>query len=349
MSSWALAEDITINDTAGREVKVNVPVKRAILGFYFEDYMAVGGEKAFDNVAGISREAWRGKVPANWEMYVKHRPSLAEIPDVGEVDLHNISLEKLISLKPDVVILANWQYVALKSEVEGLARLNIPVVVVDYNAQTVEQHMKSTRIFGQLTGNTARAEELAIFYQSQIADVQKRIAQAGKSKPKVYFEFGNRGPDEYSFTYGKNMWGAMLELAGGDNIAAPFIEWWGKLNPEQVLVSRPDVIFFSGRENNQVASALPMGVGVDRTTAEAKLSGFAQRAGWSDFPAVKNRRVFGVYQGASRTLSDFAMVQFIANSLYPEAFADIDPVKNYIDYYRKYLPVVPQGTFAVGL
>lgn len=165
--------------------------------------MAVGGEKAFDDVAGISREAWRGKIPAKWDIYVKHLPSQAQIPDIGEVDLHNISLEKLISFKPDVVILANWQYVALKPEVSDLEKLKIPAIVVDYNAQTVAQHMKSTRIFGQLTGNNERAEELAMFYQSNVENVLKRISDAHKIKPKVYFEFGNRGPEEYPFTYGK--------------------------------------------------------------------------------------------------------------------------------------------------
>ncbi len=348
-SGASFAEVITLNDAAGRDVKVDVPVKRAVLGFYFEDYMAVGGEKAYDHVVGISREAWRGKVPANWNMYVNHRPSLATIPDIGEIDLHNVSIEKLISLKPDVVILANWQYIALKAEVAELEKLHIPVVVVDYNAQTVAQHVKSTHIFGQLTGNTARANELADFYQSSIAEVQKRVSAAHQAKPKVYFEFGNRGPGEYSFTYGKNMWGAMLDLAGGNNIAAPYIEWWGKLNPEKVLASSPDVLFFSGREDNAIASALPMGVGVKKADAEAKLAAFTQRPGWSDFPAVKNHRVFAVYQGASRTLSDFAMVQFIAKSLYPAQFADVDPVKNYLDYYKKYLPVVPVGTFAISL
>ncbi|GAB7262003.1 ABC transporter substrate-binding protein [Dickeya ananatis] len=349
ISGASIAAQVTINDTAGRNVTVDVPVKRAILGFYFEDYMAVGGDKAFDHVVGISREAWRGKVPANWEMYVKHRPSLATLPDIGEVDLHNVSIEKLISLKPDVVILASWQYQALKAEVATLEQLHIPVVVVDYNAQTVALHVKSTQIFGQLTGNTERANEIAHFYQSSIETVEARIAAAHKPKPKVYFEFGNRGPSEYSFTYGQNMWGSMLDLAGGDNIAAPYVKLWGIMNPEQVLSSKPDAVFFSGREDNKVADAMLMGVGVNKADAEAKLRGFTQRAGWADFPAVKNQQVFAVYQGASRTLSDFAMVQFIAKSLYPELFKDIDPVKNYLDYYRKYLPVVPQGTFAISL
>ncbi|MCQ4965618.1 hypothetical protein NE652_11780, partial [Bifidobacterium pseudocatenulatum] len=77
-------------------------------------------------------------------------------------------------------------------------------------------------------------------YENSITYLQNTIAKVGLPKPRTYVEFGNKGPNEYSFTYGKNMWGAMIAAAGGDNIAAPFVEWWGPINPEQVLASRPE-------------------------------------------------------------------------------------------------------------
>ena len=349
MSFNASAEIKTVTDVIGREVKVDLPAKRVVLGFYFEDYMAVGTEKAFDSVVGISREAWEGWVPANWAMYIKHRPSLQAIPDVGEVEAQTFSVEKVLSLKPDLVILADWQYKALGQDVKRLEQEGIPVVVVDYNEQTVARHVASTRLLGTLTGQAQRADELANLYANSLKDVADRIAAAKKPKPKVYVEFGNKGPAEYSFTYGKNMWGAMIAAAGGDNIAAPFVEWWGPINPEQVLASKPEVIFISGRENNQSASALPMGQGVKAEEARTKLAAFATRQGWSELPAIKHQQLYGVYQGASRTLSDFAMVQYIAKALYPQQFAQIDPIANYLGYYQKYLPVTPQGTFAISL
>lgn len=345
-NSVAAVKNIT--DVMGREVKVDLPAKRVVLGFYFEDYMAVGTEKAFDSVVGISRDAWESWVPANWDMHVAHRPSLKTIPDVGEVEEQTFSLEKVLSLKPDLVILAEWQYKALGSEVKRLEDEGIPVVVVDYNAQTVAAHTASTRILGDLTGQEERANELANFYANAMKDVNDRVVKANIAKPKVYVEFGNKGPAEYSFTYGKNM-GAMIAAAGGDNIATPFVEWWGPLNPEQVLASRPDAIFISGRENNKIASALPMGQGVAPEEARKKLAAFETRQGWNALPAISNNQLFGVYQGASRTLSDFAMVQYIAKALYPQQFSDVDPVSNYLNYYKKYLPVTPQGTFAISV
>lgn len=345
----AFAEVKTLTDVIGREVKVDLPAKRVVLGFYFEDFMAVGTEKAFDSVVGLSREAWEGWVPANWEMYTQHRPSLKAIPDVGEVEAQTFSVEKVLSLKPDLVILADWQYKALGQDAKRIEDQGIPVVVVDYNEQTVARHTASTRLLGTLTGQEKRANELADFYANALKEVAEGVAAAKQPKPKVYVEFGNKGPGDYSFTYGKNMWGAMITAAGGDNIATPFVEWWGPMNPEQVLASKPDAIFISGRENNKAASALPMGQGVNAEEARAKLAAFATRPGWDALPAIKNHQLFGLYQGASRTLSDFAMVQYIAKALYPQQFSKMDPVANYLGYYEKYLPVKPQGTFAISV
>ena len=64
------------------------------------------------------------------------------------------------------------------------------------------------------------------------------------------------------------------------------------------------------------------------------------------FLAVKNKRVYGIYHTASRSLADFGPARnFIAKTLYPQQFADIDPNKTYLDFYRQNLPVVPNGTF----
>ncbi|WP_218118023.1 MULTISPECIES: hypothetical protein [Pelistega] len=62
-------------------------------------------------------------------------------------------------------------------------------------------------------------------------------------------------------------------------------------------------------------------------------------------PAIKNNRLYGAYHANSRTLSDSASIQFVAKAIYPELFADLDPTKTYLDFYKKYLPVTPEGIF----
>jgi len=349
ISGAAQAEMTTIKDVLGRSVDIDVPAQRVVLGFYAEDYMAIGTEQAFDNVVGISRDTWEAWRPASWKLYTDYRPSLKDIPDVGEIESQTFSVEKVLSLNPDVVLLADWQYKGLGMDVDTLEDAGIPIVVVDYNAQTLERHLQSTHIIGELTGQEARADKIADEYETLVTDIHTKIADAGLKKPRTYIEFGNQGPSEYSFTYGKNMWGAMVSSAGGDNIAAPFVEWWGPINPEQVIASNPEVIFIAGTESGKKSDAMVMGQGIDRKLAQQRLAGFTKRPGWEDLSAVKSQRVYGIYQGASRTILDGSMLQFIAKAQYPELFADLTPEQNYLDFYQRYLPVTPSGTFAVSL
>lgn len=263
---FSYAKEIHTKDVLGREVVLKELPQRIVLGFYYTDYLAVGGVKALDKVVGVSKAVWTDWTPASWELYSKTLPELKKIADVGEVEVGTFSIEKVLSLKP-----------------------------------------------------------------------------------KVYVEFGNKGPSESGFTFGKNMWGPLIELAMGENIAKPFIEQWGPMNPEQILGSRPDVIFIAGRETElkKNKEAMVMGVEIPQNEAQKRLDGYKQRLGWSSLPAIKNNQLYGVYQGASRTLADIAMVQFIAQALYPDLFEGVDAQKLYIDFHKKYLPVIPSGTFVI--
>lgn len=347
--SPAHAAPEVIKDVIGRSVNVDLPAKRVLLGFYFEDYMAIGGEKAFDKVVGFSREAWEGWRPANWSLFTTHRPSLKELPDVGEVEAQTFSIEKVLALKPDVVVLAEWQYKGLGPDVKRLEDAGVPVVVVDYNMELPANHHASTLLLGKIAGDEKRAQKIADEYKTAIDQVHSRIAAAKSHKPRFYVEFGNKGPAEYSFSYGKGMWGPLGALAGGENIAAPFVEWYGPMNPEKVLAMQPEVVFIAGTESTKNPNSMLMGQGVAPSQAQQRLQGFAQRAGWSELPAVKNQRLYAVYQGASRSVLDYTMVQFMAKALYPTLFKDVDPQANYLGFYQRYLPVQAKGSFALGM
>lgn len=346
---FSYAKEIHIKDVLGREVVLKELPQRIVLGFYYTDYLAVGGVKALDRVVGFSKAVWTDWTPASWELYSKTLPELKKIEDVGEVEVGTFSVEKVISLKPDLLLLADWQYQVLEIDLEPIQKAGIPIVVIDYNREIPSLHILSTEILGQITGEEKRAQELCDFYENTLKQIQERITKANRPKPKVYVEFGNKGPSESGFTFGKNMWGPLIELAMGENIAKPFIEQWGPMNPEQVLVSKPDIIFIAGRETELTKNkeAMVMGVKVSKDEAQKRLDGYKQRLGWGSLPAIKNNNLFGVYQGASRTLADIAMVQFIAQALYPDLFEDVDAQKLYLDFHKKYLPVIPSGTFVI--
>ena len=345
-SALVTAAPVEVTDILNRKVKVDLPAKRVVLGFYYQDYMAVGGNKALDNVVGFSKRVWSGWAPPSWELFSKAVPKLNQLTDVGEVEEGTFSIEKVLALKPDLLILADWQYKALGSDLDKLKNANIPIVVLDYNAQTVAKHVQSTKLLGQLTGQTARANQIANEYQAAVRQIQTRVQQAHLPKPKVYVEFGRGGPAEQGFTFSSSMWGPMIDLVGAQNVAPKSIGAWGAMTAEAVLAAKPDVVIITGRETelNKNREGMVLGFNIPKDEAQRRLNGFKARAGWSALPAVKNNRVYGAYHANSRTMSDIASVQFVAKAAYPTLFKDINPEKTYTDFYRKYLPVVPTGT-----
>ena len=343
----------TVVDTMDRTVEVPDTVNRVLLGFYFEDFYAIGGPDAYSKVVAISRPAWEGWRNSQWKAYNAVNPALDSLVDVGEVDAGTFALEKAVAAKPDVAIIAAWQYRAMGDVVGKLEAAGIPVVVADYNAQTVEKHVASTLLIGKVIGAEERAQELVDNYVAAVSDVEARVAKAldarGGEKPKVYIELGHKGAGEYGNSYANKMWGGVIALAGGDNIAVGALENRGPLNPEYVIASNPDVIFIAGSYWMKRDNAVVMGFGVDPAQTRERLMPFTERAGWPSLKAVKNGQIYAVYHGGARTLYDYTFLQYMAKAMYPEAFADVDPVANHKAYYAKYLPIAAEGTFMLKL
>lgn len=340
----AQAEDITVTDTLGREVTVPHGAERVLLGFYFEDFYAIVGDGAYDRVVAISRDTWEGWRNTQWQAYLEVNPNIENLIDIGEVDSGTFNIEAAIASNPDVAILAAWQYRGLGETVDKLEAAGIPVVVADYNAQTVEKHVASTLLIGQVMATEDRAQQLASEYEAAVADVIARVATTTE-RPKVYVELGSKGPAEVGNSYAGTMWAGVIEMAGGVNIAEGQIERWGPLNPEYVLASAPEVILipgsgWAGREN-----AVLLGFGIGEDLTQSRLQPYAGRPGWNALPAIQNGNLFTVYHGGARTLYDYAFLQYVAKALHPEAFADVDPIETHRDFYRRYLLIEADGTF----
>ena len=75
---------------------------------------------------------------------------LNQLDDVGEVEEGTFSVEKVLSLKPDLLVLADWQYEMLGSDLDAINEAGIPIVVLDYNAQTLDKHIKSTENYWRI-------------------------------------------------------------------------------------------------------------------------------------------------------------------------------------------------------
>ncbi|WP_347312245.1 ABC transporter substrate-binding protein [Defluviimonas sp. SAOS-178_SWC] len=342
--------EISVTDLDGRIVTLDHVPDRVALGFYYEDYLAVAGAEGADKIVALSRAPWADWRPGQWAVYTARFPQLATLPDFGNSDDNTFSVEALIAARPEVAVLSSWQTAALGEA--GLAQIEaagIKVVALDYNAQTLDRHMMSTRVLGAVMGQPERAEALAAMYQAKTEDTLSRVAKAGPSHKKIYVELAQKGPGEIGNSYGKGMWAGVIDLVGGENIAKGQIENWGPLSPEYVIAQQPDVILLAGSEWVGKPEAVLLGFGTSDEAAQPKMAAYANRAGWSDLPAIRNKQVYGIYHGGNRTLSDFVYARMIAKALYPVAFADVDPAQELADYYGKWMPVTADGQFVTQL
>jgi ABC-type Fe3+-hydroxamate transport system substrate-binding protein len=339
------ATNVEITDAAGRKVSVPSPADRVVILFNYEEYAAIVGPGAFDKVVGFDKTVWYDWRRSIWDKYVAANPRIATIPDVGDSWNGTFSVEKVVALKPQLVIAPKWAFDALASQISQLEAAGIPTIVINYNAMTVPTHVASTLAIGAAMGTLPRAEELADLYKAKVADVQARIAKAGRAAPKVYVELGDKGPGEYGSSFSADQWGPLIVTAGGSNIAKGKIEAEAPLSAEYVLAENPDYVFIAGSTWTNSPNAVEMGFGIDKSLTDSRLKAYEARPGWAEMAAIRNGDLYAIHHGIARTLFDYVGMQFMAKAMYPAQFADVDPEAELKAYFEKYLPVTYEGTW----
>ncbi|MPN06472.1 hypothetical protein SDC9_153728 [bioreactor metagenome] len=239
----------------------------------------------------------------------------------------------------------------IETELDRLSDAGIQVAFVNYHAQTIDMHRKSTVLIGEIMGKKERAEEIANFYEEQMNLVTDRIAtlDAAAPRPTVYMEF-SRGVDTFGNSWADKMWGALIPICGGTNIAAGLSDGNSvDVAPEQVLASNPDVIILAASPQKDIDNNVVLGYGQDAAVAEERLAEYKNRNGWSEINAVKNQRMGALYHDLSRHIFDFAGAQFLAKTIQPELFKDVDPEANLQLFFEKYMPVELNGAWTISL
>lgn len=141
------------------------------------------------------------------------------------------------------MIINRTQFAANTQRIEVFERAGIRVIVTDYHAMKLENHVLSTRIIGRMLGRDTVAEELCRKAIDGLKDVDARVARAsaGKKPPKVYMELGSKGVGNYGNTYNSTiLWGAMLARVGADSISANNREPYSAATREYVISQNPE-------------------------------------------------------------------------------------------------------------
>ena len=338
-----------VTDLKGRTVTLPANIEHVVVTFNLEEYLAVTGEAGVDKLVGWSHKYWKGRRDDAYNAYTKALPTLESIPDVGYNG--DISIEAIISLQPDVVLASatGANYNALEPAFDLLHQAGIEVVFFNFHKQTIETHQQSIQLIGKVMGQEERAAELARLYEEQMNLVYDRLKDlADEDRPSVYMEF-SRGPSVIGNSWSEQMWGAQIRECGGVNIAAGQEGASVDVPAEQVLAANPDFIIMSGCLQSDDTDNVVMGYGADRELAREHLEAYKSRDGWSSLNAVKNNNMGAIYHDLSRHIFDFAGAQFLAKTLHPDLFADIDPEANLAKFFSDYMPVELDGVWTLLL
>ncbi|MGI6078491.1 MAG: ABC transporter substrate-binding protein [Fastidiosipilaceae bacterium] len=351
--SDAKGKKITVTDVAGREVQVKVPAEKVVVqytgsGGAFLTMLALEGKDVAQKVAGWDNglENYRNDM---YKQFVEAVPDLANIPDIGSIDNKTLNIEKIISLKPDVVFMPMNALDTIKDDINRFETAGIPTVVIDFHKETLENHTKSILLIGKIIGKEQRAKELSDYYTDQVNKVYSRVAALNKPKPTVYVECA-QDPSTYGNSYASDcMWGAFVAKCGGKNIAEGKVTKASPLNPEYVIKSNPDVIILTGSYWPKNPDSMKLGYTATADDSRRLLVGFTKRQGWDALKAVRNNQVYSVNHGIARDIWDFVPIQYFAKCLYPNEFKDLDPEASMKEFHQKFLPVEFGGVWTLDI
>ncbi len=162
--------------------------------------------------------------------FCNYPPAAAQLEKAG--DLYNPNIEKIISLKPDLVVTGSWKSSPAAQRINraGIKVLEIP------DADSITAIYSSIKTIGAAVDRKKQAAQLISSIRAKIAAASSTVK--GKARPRVYIEV-----DLPHWTVGKGTFiNDVLKTAGGDNIFADLKEPYAKISWESVVERNPDII-----------------------------------------------------------------------------------------------------------
>ena len=309
-----------ITDSAGRQVEVPEKIDSVVCvgvgALRYTCYMGaqdlVIGVEDYETKAGMSRLY-------NYVNFDKFK----DLPVIGTNG--QPYTEELIKLAPDVIVMSKSASV----EADDLqAKTGTPVVVVPGSDATLDQNAYDTiRILGELYGKQARATELKDYLEGVQKDLDDRTKEIPEEqKPSVYvggvsFK-GHHGFEGTEAGYGPFALIRAKNLADTTGQTGAF-----NIDPEQMLSWDPDIIF------------------VDFNGMSLINEDFAKNPDYyNSLTAVQEGKVYSQISfrsSASNLETALADAYYAACVMYPQQFADIDPVAKAEEIFEKLLGTNP--------
>jgi iron complex transport system substrate-binding protein len=199
-------------------------------------------------------------------------PEARSIASIGGMTPKSINLEAVTALRPDLVLATSGVQEPI---IASLERLKLVVVALD--ATDFAGVARNIQLVGRLTGNTARADQLATSFLDRVAAVKARVALRQSRRPKVLFLLWE---DPITTAGPATFIGQIIEAAGGSNIFADVSTRFPRPSEEEVLARAPEVILGTYGDMN-----------AGGPNDEGRRKRIRSRAGWAQIPAVRENRI----------------------------------------------------------
>lgn len=311
------AGPIVITDALGRQVTFQAPPQRvAVVGKAL--FMVADAIYAFPEAAkSITAIGKTAQSKLDWIPIVD--PSYKD----KTILEGSAGPEQIAAVQPDAVILKSSNAEKLGKPLEVLG---IPVVYVDF--ETPEQYQRDLAILGQFFGNTARAQELATFFQSQVDKVTQVTARLDDAKkPKVLLTYYTDKDGAVAFNVPPLSWmqTKLVEMAGGQPVwqEAQLGNGWTKVGLEQIAAWDPSQIYVIAYFNS------PKDV-VEKLKADPQ---------WQQLRAVKDGKLYafpGDYYSWDQPDTRWILgLNWLASKIHPELFPDLNIDREARTFYSK--------------
>jgi iron complex transport system substrate-binding protein len=210
------------------------------------------------------------------EPEVKEKTDNGEIKSIGGYSTP--SLEKIVDLEPDLIVAAHGNPSELLYWlVDTNVHPGIEYPVYAQHPDTIEEIFAHMETIGALTKCDVIASSLVAELREDLQEIEEKTESLEEGqRPRVYYAMGSilYTPGEGTFQH------EVIELAGGENIAAKYLSSWGVFSIEKLIDEDPQVILYSGHGSESIVP--------DQIKSDERLS---------TIDAVKKDRIYLINEG----------------------------------------------------
>lgn len=310
---------VTVTDMIGREVSL-IPgsYQRVVcigagalrMYSYIGDVSLLCGVEDIENANASGRPAMFDTVARPYAL--AYGDVFSQLPScgVGGPMAQTAEAEKILNCAPDIVI-SEFEDVEKNDALQE--QLGVPVITLSAGADGVfdEKFYGSMELLGKIFGREDRAAELNGFVAAEKAEIEKRVANISQEKPHVYIcGLGNWGTTDHLMTAENYI---SFKVAGVDNVVSGLgIQGIGPIEEEKFveLGENMDIMILDAAA---VKNIKPL-YAEDPTL-------FDTCKAWQNGEVYLEMAYNAYYTNFEIALCN---TWFIAKSVYPDAFADID-------------------------